>query len=68
MGRRRISSPLQKAGAGRFQLATYKRRGAGDHTGTISGIDAGAGDRLQTSDPGSASPGSPVRHCAKRRK
>ena len=28
----------------------------------------GAGDRLQTSNPGSASPGSPVRHCAKRRK
>ena len=68
MGRRRISSPLQKAGAWRFQLAPYKRRGTGDHTGTISGIDAGAGDCLQTSDSGSTSQGSPVRHCAKRRK
>ena len=68
MGRRRISSPLQKAGAGRFQLAPYKTRGTGDHTGTISGIDERAGDRLQTSDPGSTSPGSPVKHCAKRRK
>ena len=46
----------------------YKRRGIGDHTGIISGIDAGAGDRLQTSDPGSASPRSPVKLCAKRRK
>ena len=27
-----------------------------------------AGDRLQTPDPGSASSGSPVKHCAKRRK
>ena len=49
-------------------LLLYKRRGTGDHAGTISGIDAGAGDRLQTSDPRSASPGSTVRHCAKRRK
>lgn len=31
-------------------------------------VDAGAGDRLQTSDPGSASQGSFVRHWAKRRK
>ena len=51
-----------------FQLAPYKRRGAGNHTGTISGIDAGTGDRLQASDPGSAPPGSSIRHCAKRRK
>ena len=28
-------SPLQKAGAWRFQLAPYKRRGTGEHTGTI---------------------------------
>ena len=62
------SFALQKAGAWRLQLATYKRRGTGDHTGTISGIDAGAGDRFQTSDPGSASSGSSVRHCEKRRK
>ena len=27
----------------------------GDHAGTIPGADAGAGDRIQTSDPGSAS-------------
>ena len=64
MGRWRIPFPLQKAGAWRFQLAPHKRRGTGDHTGTISGIDEGAGDRLQTSDPGSASSGSPVKHCA----
>ena len=31
-------------------------------------LETGAGDRLQTSDPGSASPGYPVRYCAKRRK
>ena len=68
MGRRWIPSPLQKAGAWRFQLAPYKRRGTGDHAGTISGIDEGAGDCLQTPDPGSASSGSPVKHCAKRRK
>lgn len=68
MGRRRISSPLQKAGAWRFQLAPYKRRGTGDHAGTIPGIDAGAGDCFQTSDPGSASTGSSVKYCAKRRK
>lgn len=68
MGRRWIPSPLQKAGAWRFQLASYKRRGTGDHAGTISGVDEGAGDRLQTSDPGSVSSGSPVKHCAKRRK
>lgn len=61
-------SPLQKAGAWRFQLASYKRRGTGDHAGTISGVDEGAGDHLQTSDPGSVSSGSPVKHCAKRRK
>ena len=60
--------PLQKAGTWRFQLASYKRRGTGDHAGTISGVDEGAGDRLQTSDPGSVSSGSPVKHCAKRRK
>lgn len=48
--------------------APYKRRGTGDHAGTISGIDEGAGDCLQTPDPGSASSGSPVKHCAKRRK
>ena len=63
-----IPSPLQKAGAWRFQLASYKRRGTGDHAGTISGVDEGAGDHLQTSDPGSVSSGSPVKHCAKRRK
>ena len=68
MGRRWIPSPLQKAGTWRFQLAPYKRRGTGDHTGIIPGFDAGAGDRLQASDSGSASSGSPVRHCAKRRK
>ena len=68
MGRWWIPSPLQKAGAWRFQLAPYKRRGTGDHAGTISGIDEGAGDCLQTPDPGSASSGSPVKHCAKRRK
>ena len=68
MGRGRIPSPLQKAGARRLQLALYKRGGTGDHTGTISGIDAGTGDRLQASDPGSAPPGSSIRHCAKRRK
>ena len=37
-------------------------------SGTISGVDEGAGDYLQTSDPGSVSSGSPVKHCAKRRK
>ena len=68
MGRRWIPSPLQKAGAWRFQLAPYKGRSTGDHTGTIPGVDAGAGDRLQTSDPGSASQGSFVRNWAKRRK
>lgn len=67
-GKVTVSSPLQKAGAWRFQLAPYKRRGIGDHTGTISGIDAGAGDCLQTSDPRSAATGSSVKHCAKRRK
>ena len=67
MGRRRISSPLQKAGAGRLQLAPYKRRGTGDHAGTIPGADAGPGDRIQTSDPGSAAQRSPLIHCAKRR-
>ena len=67
-GKVTVSSPIQKAGAWRFQLAPYKRRGTGDHTGTISGIDAGAGDCLQTSDSGSTSQGSPVRHYAKRRK
>ena len=35
----RFLPPLQKAGAWRFQLAPYKRRGTGDHAGTISGID-----------------------------
>lgn len=64
---RRIPSPLQKAGAWRFQLAPYKRRGAGDHAGTIPGADAGAGDRIQAPDPGSAARRSPVIHCAKRR-
>ena len=51
----------------RFQLAPYKRRGAGDHAGTIPGADAGAGDRIQAPDPGSAAQRSPVIHCAKRR-
>lgn len=51
-----------------FQMAPHKRRGAGDHAGTIPGIDAGAGDCLQTSDLGSAPTGSSIRHCAKRRK
>lgn len=37
----RIPSPLQKAGAWRLLLEPYKRKGAGDHTGTISAIDAG---------------------------
>ena len=64
----KVSFALQKAGAWRFQLASYKRRGTGDHAGTISGVDEGAGDHLQTSDPGSVSSGSPVKHCAKRRK
>lgn len=68
MGRRWIPSPLQKAGAWRFQLVPYKRKGTGDHAGTISGIDEGTGDCLQTPDLGSASSGSPVKHCAKRRK
>ena len=67
MGRGRISSPLQKAGAGRLQLAPYQRRGIGDHAGTIPGADAGAGDRIQTSDPGSAAQRSPLIRCAKRR-
>ena len=67
LGRGRIPSPLQKAGAWRFQLAPYKRRGAGDHAGTIPGADAGAGDRIQAPDPGSAAQRSPVIHCAKRR-
>ena len=61
MGSRWISSPLQKTGARRLHLAPYKRRGAGDHTGTIPGIDAGSGDCLQTSDPGSASTGSSLK-------
>ena len=67
MGRGRIPSSLQKAGTGRLQLAPYKRRGSGDHAGTIPGADAGAGDRLQTPDPGSAAQRSPVMRCAKRR-
>lgn len=46
----------------------HKRRGAGNHTGTIPGIDAEAGDHLQTSNPGSTSAGPSVRYCAKRRK
>ena len=50
-----------------FQLAPYKRRGAGDRAGTIPGADAGAGDRIQAPDPGSAAQRSPVIHCAKRR-
>lgn len=54
LGRRQIPSPLQKAGAWQFQLAPYKRRSTGDHTGTIPGTDAGLGDRVQTSNPGSA--------------
>lgn len=53
--------------AWRLQLAPYKRRGSGDHAGTIQGADAGAGDRIQTSDPGSAARRSPVMRCAKRR-
>ena len=65
--KRRIPSPLQKAGAWRFQLAPYKRRDAGDHAGTIPGADAGVGDRIQAPDPGSAAQRSPVIHCAKRR-
>ena len=68
MGRRWISPPLQKAGAWRFQLAAYERRSTGDHAGTIPGTDARVGDCLQTSDPGSASTGSSVKHCAKQRK
>ena len=66
-GKRRIPSSLQKAGTGRLQLAPYKRRGSGDHAGTIPGADAGAGDRIQTPDPGSAAQRSPVMRCAKRR-
>lgn len=49
----RIPSPLQKAGAWRFQLAPYKRRSTGDHSGTIPGTDAGARDRIPAPDPGS---------------
>ena len=60
MGRGRIPSPLQKAGAWRFQLAPYKRRGTGNHAGTIPGADAGAGDRIQAPDPGSTAQRSPV--------
>ena len=60
MGRRRIPSPLQKAGAWRLQLAPYQRRGTGDHAGTIPCTDAGAGDRIQTSDPGSTAQRSPL--------
>ena len=64
---RRIPSPLQKAGAWRLQLAPYKRRGIGDHAGTIPGADARTGDCIQTPNPGSAARRSPVIHCAKRR-
>ena len=63
----RIPSPLQKAGAWRFQLAPYKRRGTGDHAGTIPGADARTGDCIQTPDPGSAAQRSPLIRCAKRR-
>ena len=51
----------------RIQLAPYQRRGSGDHAGTIPGADAGAGDRIQTSDSGSAAQRSPLIRCAKRR-
>ena len=44
-----------------------QKRGTGDHAGTISGVDEGAGDHLQTSDPGSAAQQSPVIRCAKQR-
>lgn len=63
----RIPEGLQKAKTGRLQLVPYKRRGSGDHAGTIPGADAGAGDRIQTSDPGSAAQQSPVIRCAKQR-
>ena len=43
-------------------------RSTGDHPGTIPGTDAGAGDRIQTPDPGSAAHRFPVKHCAKQRK
>ena len=52
---------------GGFSWPRTKRRGSGDHAGTIPGADAGAGDRIQTSDPGSAARRSPVMRCAKRR-
>ena len=55
------------AGAWRLQLAPYKRRGIGDHAGTIPGADARTGDCIQTPDPGSAARRSPLIRCAKRR-
>ncbi len=39
---------------GSFSWPRTKRRSTGDHTGTIPGTDAGLGDRVQTSNPGSA--------------
>ena len=47
-------------------LLLYKRLELGGF-GTIPGADAGAGDRIQAPDPGSAAQRSPVIHCAKRR-
>lgn len=53
---------------GGFSWPRTKEEALEINTGTISGVDSGAGDHLQTSDPGSVSSGSPVKHCAKRRK
>ena len=47
-------------------VALKVRTGGSKSPGII--IDEGDGDHLQTSDPGSVSSGSPVKHCAKRRK
>lgn len=68
MGRGWIPSPLQKAGAWRFQLAPHNRRGTGNHSGAVPCADAGTGDRIQTPDPGSSAQRSSVNRCAKRRK
>ena len=68
MGRGWIPSPLQKVGTWRFQLVPYKRRSTGDHTGTISGTDAGTGNRIQTPDPGSVAQRSSVKTLCKTEK
>ena len=60
-------------------LLLYKRLELGASAGPVqkkrhwrsrrnnTGADAGPGDRIQTSDPGSAAQRSPLIHCAKRR-